>query len=88
MSKDITVAQVGAGLVVGGCMGEGNAGTWESPHGAFGLRLDAVHCGSECTVMLRLLEGVRGPARIEPYALVQLALINCLMYAKQHAHVS
>lgn len=46
------------------------------------------HCGSECMLTLRLLEGVRSPARIEPYALVQLALINCLMYAKQHAHVS
>lgn len=69
-------------------MGEGNVCSWESSYKAFGLSLDVVHCGSECTVILRLLGGVRSLARIEPYALVQLALINCLMYAKQHAYVS
>lgn len=69
-------------------MGEGNVCSWESSYKAFGLRLDVVHCGSECTVILRLLGVVRSSARIEPYALVQLALINCLMYAKQHAYVS
>lgn len=69
-------------------MGEGNVCSWESSYKAFGLRLDVVHCGSECTVILRLLGGVRSPARIERYALVQLELINCLMYAKQHAYVS
>lgn len=45
-------------------------------------------CGSECMLMLRLLEGVRSPARIEPYALVQLAFLNGLLYAEQHANVS